>query len=118
MKALRLLMSLVLSLPENEVLLNSESIKLALSEFQGITDHLLREDDFSDEFELDKIESQFFVEWIYNQAWFLYLTESVESTVAFLDEILSKLGRYQEDRLITMLVCCRVLRRSLHFDTS
>ncbi|XKL68828.1 hypothetical protein PGB90_006597 [Kerria lacca] len=108
-KCVRLLISMALSVPENEIKINKDSIKTALIKFQKITDDEMSQDYFLDDFELVHIEPQFFVEWVYCQAWFLYLTESVSSTVSFLDEIISKLPYYVEDKQITRNVYFREL---------
>ena len=98
-----LLISLALSVPEKEVVLNEETLKNALTEFQKTTNQSFDEDFLLEEvFTFDHTEPQFFIEWIYCQAWFLYLTESVWSASVFLDELLHKANYYENGAPVYM----------------
>lgn len=104
-RCLTLLASLALLVPEKELKLTDEVISKALSEFQKITDEAYDEDSLLEEiFTFDHTEPQFFIEWIYCQAWFLYLTESVWSASVFLDELLHKANYYEKNAPVYLFV--------------
>lgn len=95
-----MLIALALSIPEKEANTDNETVKKALEEFQNITDNF-DEDYFSDEvLALEHTEPQFPIEWIYCQAWFLYLTESVWSASVFLEDLLHRMPFYEKAKCI------------------
>lgn len=71
-------------------------------EYQRVVDEIMTDDFLLDDFELNHTEPQFIIEWIHCQAWFLYLTESVQSANSFLDEILKKLSSRDANKPITL----------------
>lgn len=98
---MRLLIALALSLPEKEVKLNDDTIKLAVAEYQRVTDDVLRED-HTDDLDMEQTQPQFLVEWVCCQAWFLFLTESVWSACSFLEELQRKFPFREEGKPISV----------------
>ena len=98
---MRLLISLALALPQNEIKLDESTIGTASREYQRITDEMLSEVT-SNELDLQHLQPQFFVEWIICEAWFLFLTENVWSACTFLEELLRKLPTREEGYRIVL----------------
>ena len=82
--------------------MKDDTLKIALEQFQRVTDEAISAQDQTDELEVDRLGPQFFVEWVMCEAWFLHLTESVWSACAFLEDLMRKMPKREEASLITV----------------